>query len=186
MSDLPGSGGASAIVLPVPAAEPLVSAWRRRHDASAAAGLPAHVTVLAPFLPPGRLTDETLGELRALFAGRVAPRVRFVCTARFAPAGGAPGVLYLDPAPSGELRELTGAVAERWPEAPPYGGLHAEIVPHLTIAIAPEATLDAIEHELGSALGEGFAVTLAEAVVYVRDGERWRPLASLPLATDAR
>jgi 2'-5' RNA ligase len=179
--DPPTAGGVSAIIMPVTAAEPLISGWRLRHDPSAASGVPAHVTVVAPFVAPARLTEELIMELGALFAARAAPRVRFARMARFAPAGEAAGVLYLAPEPADELRALTQAVVARWPEAPPYGGLHAEIVPHLTVAIAGEAALDAIERELSGALGTGFAATLDRAEVYVHAGERWRRVASLPL-----
>jgi 2'-5' RNA ligase len=178
----PSPGEVSAIILPVPAAEPLVSGWRRRHDRSAAAGVPAHVTVIAPFLAPERLTEELIAELRALFGPRPAPRPSFTRIGRFAPAGDGTGVLYLAPEPADELRALTEAVVARWPEAPPYGGLHVSIVPHLTVAIADDATLDRIEHELTDALGDGFAATLDQAVLYLSLGDRWRPHVALPLA----
>jgi len=172
---------ASAIILPVAVAEPLVSGWRMRHDASAAAGVPAHVTVIAPFLAPERVTADVLAELRALFSARPAPQVRFTRSGRFPATGDAPGVLYLDPEPADGLRALTETVVGRWPEAPPYGGIHGQIVPHLTVAIAGEATLDRLQHELDGALGAGFGATLTDAVLYIRAGDRWRARASLPL-----
>jgi hypothetical protein len=48
--------GESAIIVPVPAVEPLVSQWRQRFDVSARHGVPAHITVLYPFpaLEPAR------------------------------------------------------------------------------------------------------------------------------------
>src|ERR1700744_4733736 len=45
----------SALLLLVPAAEPAVGEHRARLDASARVGVPAHVTVLYPFLPPALL-----------------------------------------------------------------------------------------------------------------------------------
>ena len=45
--------GESALLVAVPAAEPAVAAHRSRLDTSAAVGVPAHITVLYPFLPPG-------------------------------------------------------------------------------------------------------------------------------------
>jgi 2'-5' RNA ligase len=185
VADPPIHGGASAIILPVAAVESLVSRWRCEHDASAAAGVPAHVTVVAPFLASERLTDSLLGELAELLATQAPPQVRFGRTARFAPSGTAAGVLYLDPEPARELRELTGAVVARWPEAPPYGGLHAEVIPHLTVAIADEPTLDTIEREVGGALGHGITATLERAAVYVHSGNRWREVASLALGLAA-
>jgi 2'-5' RNA ligase len=181
VGDPPRTGGASAVILPVPAAQALVSRWRPCDGAPAEPGVPAHVTVVAPFVAPARLTEETIAELRALFAAVAAPRVRFSRTARFAPATDAAGVLYLAPEPADGLRALTQTVVARWPEAPPYGGLHPQIVPHLTVAIAGELTLDAIDDELSRALGDGFAATLEEATVYVHAGDRWRQVAALPV-----
>ncbi|MEV4545170.1 2'-5' RNA ligase family protein [Micromonospora echinaurantiaca] len=42
-------------------------------------------------------------------------------------------VVWLSPQPDGGLRHLTAAVWRRFPEAPPYAGAHADVVPHLTI-----------------------------------------------------
>lgn len=57
------------------------------------------------------------------------------------------------PEPDTQLRQLTEAIADRWPEAPPYGGRFAEIVPHLTIAQGREdAVLEEIEADLTGGL----------------------------------
>ncbi|WP_079312549.1 hypothetical protein [Microbispora sp. GKU 823] len=44
----------TALVVEVPSAEPLVRGLRERYDSFAAYGMPAHVTVLYPFLPRHR------------------------------------------------------------------------------------------------------------------------------------
>ena len=44
----------SAVIVAVPAAEPAVRAHRQQFDRAAAWGVPAHVTVLYPFVPPFR------------------------------------------------------------------------------------------------------------------------------------
>ncbi|WP_285683584.1 hypothetical protein [Actinoplanes sp. NBRC 103695] len=41
----------TALIIPVPAAEPVLGAHRSRLDRAASWGVPAHVTVLYPFLP---------------------------------------------------------------------------------------------------------------------------------------
>lgn len=41
----------TAVLLRVPEAEPLVREWRAKGDPSAAHGVPAHVTLLYPFVP---------------------------------------------------------------------------------------------------------------------------------------
>jgi 2'-5' RNA ligase len=167
--------GQSAVVVPVPPVDSVVSSWRDRFDSSAAQGMPAHITVLYPFLPERRLTDDVLAQLRALCGELLgALEVRFARTARF------PGVLYLDPEPADGLRKLTVAIADRWPEAPPYEGSHDDVVPHLTVAYANEDdVLDAAEADLCPRLP--LAAALEEARLYVFDGARWRTRARLPL-----
>ena len=50
----------SAFVVLVPEAEPWVKDLRERYDPIAAVGMPAHITVLFPFIPPDLLTDSDL------------------------------------------------------------------------------------------------------------------------------
>ena len=84
---VPAERGETAIVVPVPDAEPTLSAWRKRFDSSAAQGMPAHVTALYPFLPEDRLLSEALTRLRELCAERHSMKVTFPRAAPF------PGVL---------------------------------------------------------------------------------------------
>ena len=75
--------------------EPLVGQWRRRFDSSASAGVPAHVTVLFPFLGIDRITTTVVEDLRTLIGVHQPFTVRFEQCRRF------PDVLYLAPAPDG-------------------------------------------------------------------------------------
>ena len=59
----------SAVLLAVPEAEPLVHEWRAVGDPSAAHGVPAHVTLLYPFLPSDQLDDGVIAELAWFFKG---------------------------------------------------------------------------------------------------------------------
>ena len=45
----------SALVILVPEAEPLVRPFRHRFDPSAALGVPAHITLLYPFIAPEQM-----------------------------------------------------------------------------------------------------------------------------------
>jgi 2'-5' RNA ligase len=124
--------GESAIIVPVPAAEPLVGSLRARHDPSAGAGMPAHVTLLYPFLAPGRIdagVERSLAEAVARFRAFEFALAR---VDRF------PGVLYIAPEPAVPFAGLTAALVARWPECPPYEGRYDDVVPHLTVAIGPE------------------------------------------------
>jgi hypothetical protein len=50
----------STILVPVPEAEPVVGQLRARLDRAASRGIPAHVTILYPFVPPGQITAAVL------------------------------------------------------------------------------------------------------------------------------
>ena len=56
----------SALVILVPEAEALVGSFRDLHDAGAAVGVPAHITVLYPFKPPDEIDEAVLERLRHL------------------------------------------------------------------------------------------------------------------------
>lgn len=58
----------SAILVPVPQAEPVVGHLRARLDRAAGRGVPAHVTVLYPFLPPAQITGTVLARAAAAVA----------------------------------------------------------------------------------------------------------------------
>lgn len=120
------------LILPVPAAEPVVGAHRATLDPSARAGVPAHITVLGPFIERGALTRDDLAALRELFAATSSIEFELARVARFDHA------LYLEPEPPEPFVELTQAVWRRWPDHAPYGGAHREIVPHLTVAVGAE------------------------------------------------
>ncbi|GAA1401070.1 2'-5' RNA ligase family protein [Kitasatospora putterlickiae] len=166
--------GESALVLPVPEAEAVVGPWRERYDPSARLGVPAHVTVLYPFLPAHRLDAGVLGDLGELLAAQGAFDLAFTHCGDF------PGVHYLAPSAgaAARLNALTAAVAARWPEHPPYGGRFAEVVPHLTVAY----------HDDPGPVAAGLAPHLpltarAEAVrLLVFDGARWVRRADFPLS----
>lgn len=132
------------------------------------AGVPAHVTILYPFIAPADL-DPAVRHVLAGVAAEIEPfDVRFGGIGRF------PGSVYAAPEPSVPFVSLTEAVAARFPDFPPYGGAFAEIVPHLTVAESTTAPLDAIGHEAGQALPFHHRVSRLEVLVQGPD-ERWRP-----------
>lgn len=99
------AAGETALLITVPEAEPLVGEARKRYDPAAGAGVPAHVTVLYPFLREERIGPEVRAELRELFARHRPFALRFAGFGRF------PGLLWLAPEPEEPLQALT-AVAE--------------------------------------------------------------------------
>jgi 2'-5' RNA ligase len=133
-----GEAVETAVLLCVPEADELVGAWREKGDPAAAAGVPAHVTLLYPFLDSGRIDAGVLAELAWFFTGVDAFPVRFDDVAEFTESG----VLYLDPQ-GRELDELAAALARRWPECPPYGGAVDAPHAHLTVVHTPDEALRA-------------------------------------------
>jgi 2'-5' RNA ligase len=167
--------GRSGLIVRVQEAEHLVRAWRDRLDPSAGAGVPAHVTVLFPFLDAS-LVDE--GVCAAI--GEVVGRHQ-AFEARFDHCGRFPGVLYLAPEPDADFRSLTEAIAERWPEYPPFGGQFDDVVPHLTVVQGQdEAVLEKAEADLLTGLPVVAQVSAVDLLIH--DGTRWRRRASFPLA----
>lgn len=163
----------SALVITVPEAEPIVAEHRRRWDPAGLA-VPAHVTVLFPFLDPADLGPEEEAELVRLL-GRFAPfRLTFGHVGRF------PDVVWLAPEPAAMVTALTDAIVERWPSQPPYGGAFEAVVPHLTVADgAPPEVLDRLERELPGSLPISTRVTHLSLVCH--EGGRWHDVDRLPL-----
>ena len=77
--------------------------FRELLDSSAAEGVPAHITVLYPFLPADAIDSQVLSDLERLFGvvSRFNALIRTTCAA--------------------------------YPSLKPYGGQHDEVIPHLTV-----------------------------------------------------
>jgi 2'-5' RNA ligase len=160
----------SVLLVPVPEAEALVGPWRHRHDDAARYGIPAHITVLYPFVPATALDDTVVATLRVL-CGRIAP---FDFTLREVRRFDQ-GVLYLAPEPADAFRRLTEAVVTRFPEYPPYGGAYGELTPHLTVAQgAPGPQLELAELELARALPLRARADEVHLMVGRNEGPGWR------------
>lgn len=138
--------GESALIVRVPTAEPHVAHIRARHDPTAALGVPAHITVLYPFVPPHAITADVLARThRALAPSRAFPFL-LMGMRRF------PGLLWLAPEPAAPFVSMTNAIARAFPAHPPYGGRFPTIVPHLTVAHTSPPSDEAIEAELQALL----------------------------------
>jgi len=122
------NGIESGLVVPVPNATPVVSPWRERLDPSATHGVPAHVTVLYPFVPPSELSGSVVGRLAQLFASTDAFPFALASVEWFGDE-----VVYLAPAPAESFVDLTVSVMDEFPGYAPYGGAFDDIVPHLTV-----------------------------------------------------
>ena len=170
---------ATALVILVPAAESLVQTFREKYDPSAAAGMPAHITLLYPFKHPDQVNDLLLDDLRMLFSSHARFQFSLVGTRGF------PGVLYLAPEPSVPFKKLTRAIATQYPETPPYGGAFPDTVPHLTVAErASSQELMSIEEEFSRVSAGRLPIHAAatEVCLMEKRGGRWRNHTSFALA----
>jgi len=165
----------------VPEAEGCVGAWRTVHDQSAGQGVPAHVTLLFPFRSVDRLDGTVFERVEAIAQAGDPFHFTLARIARF------DDTLYLAPEPAAPFVALTHALAAVFPDHPPYGGSHAEVVPHLTVARGAAAVLDAVEAALRTTLPRaGIAARAGEILLIADDTGRWRTIHRFPLgASDA-
>ena len=64
---MPNSMAQSTLFVPVPEAEPWVKDLRERYDPVATAGVPAHITILFPFILPDLITESDLAKTTETF-----------------------------------------------------------------------------------------------------------------------
>jgi 2'-5' RNA ligase superfamily protein len=162
----------------VPEAEPLVGQWRRLHTQVGGEGMPAHITLLYPFMDSSFLTGAVNQRLQRVLSQFEPVDVDLRSSAYF--EGGDENVLYLVPDPEEPFVAITDALAYAFPEHPPYGGVFAEVIPHLTVAGSTDrALLAGIEEEVEPRLPIRAAVS--EARLMERAPQGWRLRQVFPL-----
>ena len=135
-----GDSSGSALIIPLLGADEAVGSWRAALDPSAAAGVPAHVTIHFPWLPVSLVEESDLQSLQDM----VCAVPRFPVTFRSSRWFGRE-VLWLDPDPKEPFIALAAESAARWPGHPQYGGRFDAIVPHLTVGFGDPQVLDHAE-----------------------------------------
>ena len=130
------SPGATALVIPFRAAEPVIGEPRREHTPSGKEGMPAHATILAPFVHSSRLDQFDRHRLRDTIRRFPAFDLRLASFGLFEHIG----CLYLEPRPWEPFVRLSEALLDVYPEIeyPPEGA--EAIVAHVTIGsgLTPE------------------------------------------------
>jgi 2'-5' RNA ligase len=171
----PGPG--SYLIIAVPEAEPAVAQHRQRLDSSAANGVPAHITVLGPFMPTETIDAPVLAKLDRLFAGASRFRFRLDHTDWFGE-----DVVWLAPRDPGPFRALTQRVHEAFPGFPPFEGQFGDVVPHLTVGQGhPVSDLRAAESAVQSHLPIDAQATAVTLVTRQFAGGRWTATATFSL-----
>jgi 2'-5' RNA ligase len=168
------------LIVVVPEAETAVSQFRCRLDPVAQLGVPAHVSVLFPFMPAPEIDNDVVARLAALFRAAPAFKYYFVRTDWFGDE-----VLWLAPDASEEFRSLTSLVWSAFPAYPPYEGKFDDVVPHLTIADRGSVE----EMQAAEQTVQGYlpirAVTCAVTLMVEQPSGRWESAESFSLSDQA-
>jgi 2'-5' RNA ligase len=167
----------SSIDLQFPHLSGLFSPWRDGHEAK---GIPPHVSLLYPWRA-APVDERDVDAVRAAIANCTAFAIRFLAIGRFPKKR----VLYLKIQDNGALRALMQTIHGAFPETPPYGGEHREIIPHLTIATAGnDLELDRLEQEIRVKLEAHLPLVVeARSVIVAQENSDgiWSTVAELPL-----
>lgn len=151
---------------------------RERLDANTPLGIPAHITVLSPFMPLDPVNPPELAALERLFA----PVGRFSFQLSHTGWFGQ-DVLWLGPRDPAPFRALTGRVWRAFPGYPPFGGEFDDVVPHLTIGHGhPLDDLRAAEQSVQAHLPIDAHATAVTLVTRPAGGAPWTRAAEFRLA----
>lgn len=170
--------GRSAVIVRIPLPADL-ERLRQRHDPVADVGVPAHVSLVFPWLPSDELTPAVRRVLAAVAVATRPFEVRFERAARF------PDVLWLEPEPGAPFRELTERIVAAFPAFPPYEGVFDEVIPHLTLARGDDALLDRLGRQVASCGPVRAPIRAIEVIAEAGSGgwhRRWR----VPLGPSAQ
>jgi 2'-5' RNA ligase len=167
----------SALVIVVGDAEPFDAVRREFAVETFELGIPFHVTLLYPFAPAEEVSAALLADVRSFFAAW--PPFEF----DLARLAAWPDVVYAVPEPDVELRRFMQALVARFPEWPPYGGVHEKEIPHATLAedVDAEAVFAEIERRTAPHLPhrcQARDVSLLEEY----SSKRWRERERFPLS----
>ncbi len=166
----------AGLLVPVPEAEPIVGRHRLQLDLSAGWGVPAHITVLYPWMPPDEIREDTHTRLTEIFAG--VPTFDFTLSdIRWFGSD----VVYAAPTPDTPFRALTNLVLEAWPGFLPYEGEHGEPTPHLTIG---DSGTEADLAEAGDSVARHLPLACSAREVWLMTGSAdagWTREAVFPL-----
>ncbi len=150
---------------------------RERLDASAPLGIPAHITILFPFMPPETIDPPALTRLGELFAGVSRFSFRLDHTDWFGD-----DVLWLAPKDPRPFRALTQHVFRAYPAFPPFEGQFDDVVPHLTVGHGhPLNDLRAAEDSVQDRLPVESSATAVTLMTQQSSGGHWTKTATFTL-----
>ncbi|HOW55246.1 MAG TPA: 2'-5' RNA ligase family protein [Syntrophorhabdaceae bacterium] len=170
----------SAFIVRVPEAERIVHRLRTHYDPRAAAGIPAHIVILSPFMAPELIGDDVIQRARNVFSS-FGP-FTFVLK----DIGRWPETTILFASPSHCFTDITNAISEEFPDYPPYAEMYDEIVPHLTIADGNADNAYIAEHKLKTILDRHGPIESKCAIVDLIENSSgtWKTMHTFSLADE--
>ncbi len=107
------TNGQTGLVIPVPAANALLASMGARYPGTVREGVPAHVSLLYPFIAAAKLDEWVRSALDELFLEQLPMTVEFAeCYRRG-------GFVALRPDPIDGLTELVSKTRRHWPDVVP-------------------------------------------------------------------
>jgi 2'-5' RNA ligase superfamily len=137
------TNGQTGLVIPVPAADALLASVGARYPGTVREGVPAHLSLLYPFVAAAELDERVTCALGELLVKQAPMPVQFAECYRH------DGFVALRPDPLDGLKELVNKTRRQWPDVVPYEGVYGDVEPHLTVAMRCSAeTAVTIEQEV--------------------------------------
>jgi RimJ/RimL family protein N-acetyltransferase/2'-5' RNA ligase len=162
----------STVILRIAEAEPLVAEHRKKLDPVARLGMPAHLTLLVPFVPEAAADFRVHERAAELIANHDAFELTFGEVRSF------PDTTWLAPEPAEPMVAMTRALAAGFGRKP-YEGQHNSIIPHLTVGHGAAAMALRTSGTLAKGLPIVARCRYAEWWVQGKGG--WRMLRRYPL-----
>jgi len=141
--------------------------FRVAHVPNAALGVPAHITLIYPFLP----ADVLSAAVRRLLARALAAHRPF--TFRLSGVRRWPNSYYLAVEPMEPFQAIVRSLVDVFPEYPPYAG-EFEYVPHVTIAEGDDPVVARLTAPSPPPASNRQRVTNVLLIAQDRD-DQWRP-----------
>lgn len=140
--------------------------------------MPAHITILFPFLPPERITEREIRIVDEAFSSISAFTFTLQRVGRW------PQTAYLAPEPAAPFVQLTEAVVAAFPDYRPYAGKYSEIVPHLTVADGSARVADEAQTEILAVLAKRGPIQsrCCEVQLLENTSGRWNKMSAITLA----
>jgi len=172
----------SAILIKVPQAEYLVGPYRNSLDPSQKWGVPAHITLLYPFLPPAQIDARVIAKLETLIGSFSSFEFDLGQTEWFGDQ-----VLWLSPEPALPFQSLMDALFAGFPETRPYGGVDFDPIPHLTIADGADfKIMQKVESDIHSKLPIHATIESVSVMAGSHEPDSWKSIAEIPLGAEGR